>query len=171
MKLKWFTESFATATLLRIESYTMYTASIVSRVPSPSQRLTADEKRRKEILERARKDAERNAADGERYTNDRPRFVRHRNTDELAGSSPRQRRDMEQLLELSKSMRVGRRPSTPEFEDALVKGRELENMPVWVKRKVGGCFLLCRSLSLALVTIIQASVTTLSSVSRLKHNR
>lgn len=141
VKLAWFNLSLSAGKLLPIEEYTVYTAVRTAVVPLiepktlQSKKATADEELRKEILERARRDAVRNREEDKRHGNHYLRFERH-GKDELVDLSMRQRRGIGEIMELSGAGEVGhRRSGTPEFEDKR-QARTAEDMPEWVKKNV-----------------------------------
>lgn len=134
VKLRWLTESLEAGEVLQMEPYTVYTGTVVSYTAPRSPRMekaAADEKRRREILERARRDGERNSAEDEQNGG---RWYSRRD----GMSTPRRRRNVNELLELSKSTKVNRRQSTPEFEDGL-GARSIDDMPEWVRKNVSIC--------------------------------
>lgn len=142
VKLAWFTSSLSAGKLLPIEEYTVYTAvrttpfvPLIELKTLQSEKATADEGLRREILERARRDAVQNRKEDKRHGNDYLRFARH-GTDELVNLSVKQRRGIGEIMELSGAGEVVyRRSSTPDFEGEQ-QARAAEDMPEWVKRNV-----------------------------------
>lgn len=149
VKLAWFTLSLAAGKLLPIQEYTVYTAI---RTPEPAtlpeanavqdDKVTADDRLRNGILERARRDAVRHRDEDRRNGNDYLRFARHKR-DEVVDFSVRQRKGIGEMMVLSGAGEVGdRRPITPEFEDDQ-QGRTVGDMPAWVRKNVRILWISC----------------------------
>lgn len=167
VKLAWFTLSLAAGKLLPIEEYTIYTAT---RTPSlapllgakavQNDKAMADAGLRKEILERARRDAVRNREEDKRHGTDYLRFARH-GRDELVDLSMRQRRGIGEIMTLSGAGEVGnQRAITPEFEDEQ-QARAVEDMPKWVKKNVRILCISCDVITYRLFIFAQICVPSL----------
>lgn len=140
VKLKWFTDSLVAKKLLPIEQYTVYTATILAQEVTPSpkrpemEKSIADEKRRREILERARRDGIRNREEDKLYADD---YLRYRRRFDDGGLSERQRKGVNEVLALSKTSpgrKRDKRPSTPERDYGFA--HRVKDMPKWVQENV-----------------------------------